>query len=159
MLLLKREDLKQIADQAEAAYPLEACGLLAGFHSADGDIVVTQVAPSKNVAEPAQNDRFEIDPEMRLSLMRELRAGAPKALKGAGRSIIGHYHSHPDGTARPSATDLSMAWEPDLVWLITAVVDGQAVQSTAHLLSEGGTRFNDIGLDCLPGDEKHDEEL
>jgi hypothetical protein len=46
-----------------------------------------------------------------------------------------------------------MAWEPDLVWLITAVVGGQAVQSTAHLLSEGGTRFNDIGLDCLPKNE------
>lgn len=154
MLLLKREDLKQIADLTEAAYPREACGLLAGFHRADGDIVVTRVAPSKNVAEPAQHDRFEIDPELRLRLMRELRAAAPDALPGAGQSIIGHYHSHPDGTARPSATDLSMAWEPDLVWLITAVVDGQAVQSTAHLLSEGGTRFNDIGLDFLPADEE-----
>ena len=153
MLLLKPEDLKEIIDQAEAAYPREACGLLAGFERPDGDIEVTRVAPSKNMAEPAQHDRFEVDPELRHRLMRELRAAAPAALPGAARRIIGHYHSHPEGTARPSATDLSMAWEPDLVWLITAVVGGQAVQSTAHLLSEGGTRFNDIGLDCLPKNE------
>ena len=96
----------------------------------------------KNKALPGRNDRFEVDPELRLNLMR--------AVRGMGHAIVGHYHSHPNGSARPSATDLSMAYEPELVWLITAVVSGQAVQSTAHLLSPGGTRFNDIGLDCLP---------
>ena len=39
MLLLKPEDLKLIADQAEAAYPGESCGLLLGFERADGDDV------------------------------------------------------------------------------------------------------------------------
>jgi proteasome lid subunit RPN8/RPN11 len=149
MLLLKPEDLKQIADQAEAAYPDEACGLLLGFERVDGDIEVSRVAPSENMAAPARRDRFEIDPELRLRVMRELRQAEPAAMAGAGQRIIGHYHSHPDGSARPSATDLSMAWEPDLVWMITVVVGGQVVQSTAHLLSPGGTRFNDIGLDCL----------
>ena len=149
MLLLEPKDLKLIADQAEAAYPGESCGLLLGFERADGDIEVTRVAPSENKASPARNDRFEIDPELRLRLMRELRDAAPPGMPGAARRIIGHYHSHPDGSARPSASDLAMAWEPDLVWLITAVVGGQAVQCTAHLLSESGTRFNDIGLDRL----------
>ena len=150
MLLLKPEDLKQIADHAEAAYPKEACGLLLGFQRADGNIEVTRVAESENKAAPDRNDRFEVDPELRLRLMREARDAAPVGSTGASRGIIGHYHSHPDGSARPSATDLAAAWEPDLVWLITAVVDGQAVQSTAHLLAPGGTRFNDIGLDFLP---------
>ena len=36
------------------------------------------------------------------------------------------YHSHPDGVAEPSATDLSMVFEPDLVWVITAVGGGKA---------------------------------
>ncbi len=150
MLLLKPEDLKQIADHAEADYPREACGLLLGYQRADGHIEVTQVAASENMAASGRNDRFEVDPELRLRLMRQARDAAPVGEMGAARGIIGHYHSHPDGSARPSASDLAMAWEPDLVWLITAVVAGQAVQSTAHLLSEGGTRFNDIGLDCLP---------
>lgn len=146
MLLLKPEDLKQIVDHAETDYPREACGLLLGYQRADGHIEVTQVAASENMAAPGRNDRFEVDPELRLRLMRQAR--------NTGRGIIGHYHSHPDGSARPSVSDLAMAWEPDLVWLITAVVAGQAVQSTAHLLSEGGTRFNDIGLDCLPADKE-----
>ena len=71
MLLLKPEDLKQIADQAEAAYPREACGLLLGFQRVDGNIEVTRVAESENKAAPARNDRFEIDPELRLRLMRD----------------------------------------------------------------------------------------
>ncbi len=156
MLLLKPEDLKRIADHAEAAYPREACGLLLGFQRAGGDFEVTRMAESENKAVADGNDRFEIDPELRLSLMREARDAAPAAMlaamPGASHGIIGHYHSHPNGSARPSATDLAMVWEPGLIWLITAVVDGQAVQSTAHLLSPGGTRFNDIGLDCLPAD-------
>ena len=147
MLLLKPDDLKRIADHAEADYPREACGLLLGFWRAAGDIEVTDVAASETKATPGRNDRFEIDPELRLRLMRETREAAPVG-------IIGHYHSHPNGTARPSATDLEMVWEPGLVWLITAVVDGRTVQSAAHLLSESGSRFNDIGLDYLPaGDD------
>ncbi len=141
MLLLIPGDLKAIADHAEAAFPGEACGLLVGFHRAGGDIEVTKVTESPNLAAHAGNDRFEVDPELRLSLMRETR--------GTGRAVVGHYHSHPNGAARPSATDFAMAYEPDLVWLITAVVGGQAVQSTAHRLSPGGTRFDDIGLDVL----------
>lgn len=133
--------MKRIADQAEAAYPGEACGLLLGFHRTCGDIEVIRVAESENMASPGRNDRFEVDPELRLSLMREVR--------GTGCAIVGHYHSHPNGLAQPSATDLAMAYEPELVWLITAVIGGQAVQSTAHLLSPGGTQFDDIGLGCL----------
>ena len=153
MLLLKPDDLKRIADHAETDYPREACGLLLGFWRADGDIEVTRVAASENKATPGRNDRFEIDPELRLRLMREARDTGPIGMDGASRGIIGHYHSHPNGTAQPSATDLEMVWEPGLVWLITAVVDGQAVQSAAHLLSDSGSRFNDIGLDCLPADD------
>ena len=134
--------MQRIADLAEAAYPDEACGLLLGFHRAEGDIEVTRVAESKNMASSGRNDRFEIDPELRFNLMRELR--------GTGYVIVGHYHSHPNGLAQPSATDLAMVYEPELVWLITAVVGGKAVKSTAHLLSPGGTYFDDIGLDYLP---------
>jgi proteasome lid subunit RPN8/RPN11 len=154
MLLLKPDDLKEITDQAEAAFPGEACGLLVGFQRMDGHVEVTRVAASKNMAAAAHQDRFEIDPEVRLRVMRELRDAASAVLPGATRAIVGHYHSHPNGAPTPSATDLSMAWEPELVWLITAVVGGQAVQSTAYLLSEGSTRFNDIGLAYLPNDEE-----
>jgi len=152
MLLLNPDDLKNITDQAEAAFPYEACGLLVGFQRVGGDVEVTRVAASKNMVAALHQDRFEIDPEMRLRVMRELCHAAPATLPGAKRAIVGHYHSHPNGAPIPSATDLSMAWEPELIWLITAVVSGQAVQSMAYLLSESGTRFNDIGLGYLASD-------
>ena len=39
---------------------------------------------------------------------------------GDGTEIIGHYHSHRNHPAEPSATDLSMAYETDFIWLICA---------------------------------------
>jgi hypothetical protein len=40
--------------------------------------------------------------------------------------------------AEPSAADAAMIYEPDLVWLITAVVAGQAVQTTAFIPAHSG---------------------
>ena len=137
MLLLKPEDLKQIADQAEAAYPREACGLLLGFQRVDGNIEVTRVAESENKAAPARNDRFEIDPELRLRLMREARDTAPVGKSGASRGIIGHYHSHPDGTSAPSAYDRETVW-PGKSYLIVAVAEAHVVGVRAWRLSDDG---------------------
>lgn len=136
MLLLSPDDIKEIVDAAEAAYPREACGLLVGFDRANGDTEVSEVVPSANVAEPSRNDRFEIDPAVRFQVQRRLEGG-PTA-------IIGHYHSHPDQAAQPSPTDLAMVWEPELIWVITSVLSGQAVLTTAHRFSAG--RFREIGL-------------
>ena len=138
MLFLSRPHLKQIVDAAEAAYPGEACGLLVGRARSAGDVEVTRVAPSANSAAGDRVDRFEIDAGLRLRLQRELRGGPDR--------VIGLYHSHPDHSAQPSDTDLEMAWEPDLVWVITSVADGQALHTTAHALDAGGTQFREIGL-------------
>ncbi|MBF0247503.1 MAG: M67 family metallopeptidase [Alphaproteobacteria bacterium] len=103
-----------ISAQAERAYPRECCGLLVGTRDPGGDVTVTRVVPSPNVARHGGFDRFEVDPQVRFDLMRELRSGA--------EDIVGHYHSHPDHPAKPSQTDLDLAFEPDLAWLITAVM-------------------------------------
>ena len=98
MLVLHPDHLKAIADDAEAAYPREACGLLVGRFGVGDHRLVARVERAQNVAaEPKKT--FEIDPGLRLGLERELR-GQPLA-------VIGHYHSHPDGPARPSARDLA----------------------------------------------------
>jgi proteasome lid subunit RPN8/RPN11 len=124
-------DLARVVAAAEAAYPQECCGLLAGRaegKGADRAITVTAVHPSSNIAREPHHT-FEIDPALRLRLQRELR--------DSGDSVVGLYHSHPDGRAQPSATDLDRAWEPDLAWLITAVQGGQAILTTAHVLEVG----------------------
>jgi len=138
VIFLPRALLKEIVDAAEAAYPDEACGLIAGHGREAGDLLVTRVAPSPNVVEGDRAKRFEVDPQLRFDLMRELGDGPER--------LIGFYHSHPDQPAQPSARDLESAWEPELVWLITAVAGGQAVHTTAHVLDADGRQFRQIGL-------------
>jgi proteasome lid subunit RPN8/RPN11 len=134
--------LRDIVDAAEAAYPDEACGLLVGRAEKDAGaaaVHVASVAASANLAS-APGTRFEIDPALRLRLQRELRGGST--------SVVGLYHSHPDGVAQPSPRDLEAAWEPDLVWLVTAVAAGQAIHTSAHVLIHDGNtvRFSEVPL-------------
>lgn len=138
MILIPAPLLKVVVDAAEAAYPVECCGLLIGRADAAASVVVTRVEPSPNRSEGGGYDRFEVDPELRFRVMRDLEDGPHR--------IVGHYHSHPDHPAQPLRRDLDGAWEPDLVWLITSVVAGQAVQTTAHAVDADGRQFREIGL-------------
>ncbi|WP_439814224.1 M67 family metallopeptidase [Zavarzinia sp. CC-PAN008] len=127
--------LRAMADAAEAAFPNESCGLILGCA---GPTPLAQcLVPSPNLS-PEPRTQFEIDPALRLRLQRELR--------GTGQALLGIHHSHPAGAARPSARDLAGAWEPGLLWLITAVIDGQAVQTAAFRLGRQADRFEELVL-------------
>ncbi len=135
--------LQQIAKAAEAAYPEECCGLLVGRQRENGDVEVTGAAASRNVAlddagAPRRRDRFEVDPELRFALMRET--------EGTALRIVGHYHSHPDQPAEPSAHDRASVLEPELVWLIVAVAKGLAGDVGAYLFDAPSGRFREIPL-------------
>ena len=119
---------------AEASAPNEACGLLEGTTGEDG-YTVTTVHPSDNLAtEPA--DMFEVDPRLLLRLQRDLRDGPTE--------MIGIYHSHPRGPAAPSATDLAMAWQPELAWVITALKP--TPHTAAFQLVDGGFQAVEISV-------------
>jgi proteasome lid subunit RPN8/RPN11 len=45
---------------------------------------------------------------------------AQKSARKSGHAVIGCYHSHPNGRAQPSATDLAGANVEDFLWLIAA---------------------------------------
>lgn len=138
MIVIAAHDLQRIERAAETAYPAESCGLLVGRGDAKGILTVSRVVESANLKASARLDRFEVDPKLRFDLMREL--------DGAEDRIVGHYHSHPDHPAAPSNTDRSMIWEPEMVWLITAVTDGHAGATTAHLPTSDGTDFAPLDL-------------
>jgi proteasome lid subunit RPN8/RPN11 len=102
----------QILAEARAAAPRECCGLVLGRR--DGETAVAAALhPARNLAEMA--DRFAIAPEDHFAALRAARAH--------GQAVIGCYHSHPRGAARPSARDLAGAGEDDFLWLI-ATPDG-----------------------------------
>ncbi len=96
---------RAILREARAAHPRECCGLIEGVR--DGETVrATALHATANLAEAP--DRFQIDPRVQFRLLRE------------GRTIVGCYHSHPNGRAEPSPRDLEGAGEEDFVWVIAA---------------------------------------
>ncbi|WP_249209075.1 M67 family metallopeptidase [Magnetospirillum sulfuroxidans] len=129
---------KQMVDAAEAAFPAEACGLIIG--RGKGQLIrVTRVVPAENLLAETP-DRFELDPATRIAVEKDLRDSGTKD------RIIGHYHSHTDGTAEPSATDRAMAFEPEMAWLIVGVLDGQAIQTLGHRMDEKRGNFRPVPL-------------
>lgn len=130
--------LATITGAAEAAYPKECCGLLAGRDSDAGDVLVTWVEPSPNVTENDSHDRFLVDAKIQFDLMRELGDGPDR--------IVGHYHSHPDHPPRPSDRDRQSVFYPDHVWVIVGVEEGHAGEVAAYVFDQDDGDFHDIGL-------------
>lgn len=137
-IVLGASQRAQIVAIAERTYPEECCGLLVGHDAADGRIVVARIVESRNIRSDRARDRFEIDPQVRITVERELRTSAER--------VVGHYHSHPDHPARPSQTDLDMAFEPSLIWLIVGVADGCVGEINAFRLSEVLGQFEPVAI-------------
>ncbi|MBE7637945.1 hypothetical protein GUA87_13895 [Sneathiella sp. P13V-1] len=117
--------MKQLKDLGRRCYPEEACALLIG-----NDACVSQVIVSENIASEPKRF-FEIDPTVRIK--------AEKQCREDGRAVIGVFHSHPDGDARPSKTDEKMIYEPDLFWLIASVDNANKIEIAAfHPSSDDG---------------------
>lgn len=98
-----------IGDEVRRAGRRECCGLLEGARSGDF-FAVRGVHPARNLSDDP--DRFEIDPRDHIAAVKKARAN--------GAAIIGCYHSHPHGSAQPSAHDLAGAGEDDFLWVIAA---------------------------------------
>jgi proteasome lid subunit RPN8/RPN11 len=98
--------LATLRAEAAKAHPLECCGLLLGQGNR-----IDRAMPCANV-HPQPERHFEIDPAALIAAHRAARAGGPE--------VLGYYHSHPGGSAEPSATDRAMASGDGRVWAIVA---------------------------------------
>lgn len=106
-LRISRALQTRMLDEAARAPEVEVCGLLFG----NSREAITEIQSCKNVAaHPA--DSFEIDPVALIA--------AHKSERGGGPSLIGFYHSHPNGSGRPSFRDGEAAWGNDRIWLIVS---------------------------------------
>lgn len=120
-------DLQIIRAAAQAAYPEECCGLLMGRREAAAWVVEEVIACANVADDPAR--RFEVDPKALIA--------AHRAARDAGRELIGAYHSHPNGRARPSDHDRARAVADGEVWLIVPVTRAGPGEPRAYLYEAG----------------------
>ena len=113
MLRFSAAQQQVLVGAAREDYPLECCGLIIGRRDGS-DWVIDELVRSENIS-PTPEKHFEVDMRLRLRLQR--------ALRDTGKAVIGHYHSHPNGKAGPSSTDLASAWEDNMVWVIIGITD------------------------------------
>lgn len=116
--------------RALAARAAEECGLLL----CDGEGTV-RFQHTTNVAED-RSCAFEIDPDALIAALKRDRLGQEK--------LLGYFHTHPCGTARPSAVDLAGAPADGRWWLIASadelrlwrLEDGGFVEHALELLDD-----------------------
>jgi desampylase len=111
----------QLTAEARAAFPKECCGLLEGESAGQSVRVVALHATANVSADPTTG--FEVDPAAHLRLRRTLRT--------TGGKIVGCYHSHPNGRAKPSERDRANGTEEGFIWLIAALSDAQGAVALA----------------------------
>jgi len=100
-----------IVEHARAEYPNEACGVIVGSAPPAEGGEPLRWEPCRNAA--ASPYRYEIDPDdlLRLTL----------ATEGAGEEFWAIVHSHVASPARPSPTDIGLAFYPDALYLLVSL--------------------------------------
>jgi proteasome lid subunit RPN8/RPN11 len=120
-LILAPGILEEVIQRAKDGCPNEACGLLVGRDAVDRFI------PVKNIA--AGPDRYEMDPAELISVLRNLRE--------TGEKLLAVFHSHPQGPAELSKTDIEHAYYPEAAHLIISLADPDRPQAAAFRIVDG----------------------
>lgn len=125
----------------ENSYPNEGGGFLLG--SRDGDtITIADVIEIENVFETEeQYHRYAMTPQN--------WAQMEDAADERGLSLVGYYHSHPNAKAIPSDYDRDHAL-PNFVYIITSVMEGNAVDMRVWLLRPDRSQFDQQTLSIQP---------
>ena len=122
ILVLKRPFIQKILTHTQSQYPLEACGFLSGR-----DGVVMNQYPIHNRLQ--SETEYEMEPTEMLS--------AFLAMESQNEELIAIYHSHPQGSAHPSPTDIAQAYYPDAVQIIVSLVDRKRPLIRAFSIKNG----------------------
>lgn len=103
---VSREIVEKILAQGRRETPNEACGYLAGK---DGT-VAKAIALTNADHSP---EHFSLDPKEQFATVRQVRA--------EGLEVLAVYHTHPQTPARPSAEDIRLAYDPNIVYVIASL--------------------------------------
>jgi proteasome lid subunit RPN8/RPN11 len=107
--------VQDLVDHARRGYPNEACGLVIGDRPAADGGTALRFEPTRNKA--ASPYRYEVDPAdlLRLTI----------ATEDADEVFWGIVHSHVASPARPSPTDVGLAFYPDALYVLVSLADAE----------------------------------
>ncbi len=138
MLKIPTWEIKKIQEHAKRDYPKECCGVVVGKPN---EAFVCYTEPLRNIEKNHPEKNFKVDPQEQLVLQK-------KGIE-EGLGVLGYYHSHPDGTPRPSRTDLEMAWE-NLIYVIIAVNKDKETSVNIYELDDGKKQFKEVPFEEYP---------
>jgi desampylase len=131
MIRVRQQTLDALIAHARADAPREACGLLLG----QGDTVL-EAHPIPNVAD-APTRYFRLDDRAYLQAVYRAQAHSLE--------VVGFYHSHSNGVATPSQTDIAQSHYPDAAHVIVGLAGEPLI--AAWRLRYGGAERIDIEID------------
>jgi proteasome lid subunit RPN8/RPN11 len=105
-ITLATHHIKAMIDHAQGEFPNECCGVLIGRPG-----VFERVIPIASI--PPSPDSYYMSPEEQIEIFTELGK--------SGESLLGIYHSHPEGPPCPSGTDIRLAFHPDAIYIIVSL--------------------------------------
>lgn len=133
-IYIPRKITNQLLHLAQISPDAEVCGLIGSKNG-----IPNSCYPIKNSADHPQQ-RFQLDPAQQIAAMA--------AMRNQGEELFAIYHSHPNAPATPSATDLTQAAYPEVLYLIISLntkgilemrgfnIDPQSSREIALSLSE-----------------------
>ena len=121
---LSAEMVQALIDHARAEYPNEMCGVIVGDRvAADGGRPLRWEPTRNRAASPL---RYEIHPDDLLRLTIET--------ENAGNELWAIAHSHTHSPARPSPTDVGLAFYPDAIYLLVSLADDAPAVATWRIV-------------------------
>jgi [CysO sulfur-carrier protein]-S-L-cysteine hydrolase len=119
---IPRAVIDALVAHARAGYPNEACGLIIGDRPASEGGLALRFVPTRNRA--ASPYRYEIHPDdlLRVSIETD----------DADDVFWGIVHSHVQSPARPSPTDIGLAFYPEALYVLVSLAADQADPATGE---------------------------
>jgi proteasome lid subunit RPN8/RPN11 len=119
----------ELVAHARAAYPNEACGLLAG---ADGRI--ERFYPMRNADDSSYT--YRLDPKEQLAVFEEI--------EDAGWELRAIFHSHTHTEAYPSPTDRRQAFYPEAYYVLVSLADQGGPVLRGFTISDGEVEEHEV---------------
>lgn len=113
----------EIVEHAQAEYPKEACGMIAGR-----DGVAVRLGRLRNI-DPDPVMRYRADDKMVKQFWDDIYDN--------GWDLMCIYHSHTHSPAFPSPTDVERAFEPEAVYALVSLADRAKPDLRAFRIVDG----------------------